>query len=110
MRVSRDGKRVTPLTTGSYDEQWTEPRWSHAGDYIVASRWVRGNISQIVILDTIGRIVHTVSSGISVEATPSWLRDDRGDSVQLRPDWQRAALRSRILTTTTDSPKRAPFA
>src|SRR6185369_140291 len=78
VRVSRDGQRITPLTVGSYDEQWTEPRWSHAGDYIAASRWVRGNISQIVILDTIGRIVHTVSSGTSIEATPSWLRDDRG--------------------------------
>lgn len=78
VRVSPDGSRITPLTSGSYDEQWTEPRWSHAGDYIVASRWLRGNISQIVILDTLGRIVHTVSSGTSVEATPSWLRDDRG--------------------------------
>jgi hypothetical protein len=78
VRVSPDGKRITPLTTGSYDEQWTEPRWSHAGDRIAASRWVRGNISQIVILDTLGRIVHIVSSGTSIEATPSWLPDDAG--------------------------------
>jgi hypothetical protein len=76
--VSADGKRVTPLTSGSYDEQWAEPRWSHAGDRIVASRWLRGNSSQIVVVDTTGRIVHTASSGISIEATPSWLADDRG--------------------------------
>ena len=76
--VSRDGRQITPLTTGSYDEQWTEPRWSKSGDYIAASRWLRGNISQIVILDTTGRIVHTVSSGTSIEATPSWVRGDRG--------------------------------
>jgi hypothetical protein len=78
VRVSRDGKHVTPITNGSYDEQWTEPRWSHAGDRIAASRWVRGNVSQIVILDTLGRIVHVVSSGNSIEATPSWLPDDAG--------------------------------
>ena len=78
VRVSPDGKRITPLTFGSYDEQWTEPRWSHSGDRIVASRWLHGNISQIVILDTLGRIVHTVSSGHSIEATPSWLPNDAG--------------------------------
>jgi Tol biopolymer transport system component len=78
VRVSADGKRVTPLTSGSFDEQWTEPRWSRAGDRIAASRWLRGNISQIVVIDTTGRIVHTVSSGVSVEATPSWLANDAG--------------------------------
>jgi hypothetical protein len=78
VRVSPDGRRITPFTFGSYDEQWTEPRWSHAGDRVVASRWLHGNISQIVILDTLGRIVHTVSSGHSIEATPSWLPGDAG--------------------------------
>ena len=78
VRVSRDGKRVTPLTIGSYDDQWTEPRWSHAGDRIVASRWRRGNISQVVVLDTIGRVLHIVSSGHSIESAPSWLPGDAG--------------------------------
>ena len=78
VRVSPDGTRITPLTFGSYDEQWTEPRWSHAGDRVVASRWLHGNISQIVVVDTLGRIVHTVSSGHSIEATPSWLPNDAG--------------------------------
>jgi len=76
--VSRDGKRVTPITTGSYDEQWTEPRWSHSGTLIAVSRWLRGNVSQIVVLDTTGRIVHTVSSGVSIESAPSWLAGDAG--------------------------------
>jgi hypothetical protein len=78
VRVSADGKRVTPLTSGSFDEQWTEPRWSNAGDRIVASHWLRGNIAQIVVVDTTGRIVHTASSGTSIEATPSWLANDAG--------------------------------
>ena len=76
--VSRDGRRIVPITTGTYDEMWTEPRWSQDGQFIAASRWVRGNISQIVVIDTTGRIVHIVSSGTSIEATPSWLSGDRG--------------------------------
>ena len=78
VRVSRDGKTITPITTGTYDEQWTEPRWSHSGDRIVASRWLRGNVSQVVVIDTAGRILHVVSSGNSIEATPSWLAGDAG--------------------------------
>ena len=76
--VSPDGRRITPITSGSYDEQWTEPRWSHSGHAIVASRWLRGNISQIVVIDTTGLIEHVVSSGQSIEATPSWLHGDSG--------------------------------
>jgi Tol biopolymer transport system component len=78
VRVSKDGKRIAPITTGSYDEQWTEPRWSPSGKYIAASRWLRGNISQIVVVDTTGRIVRIVSSGHSIEATPSWFPNDEG--------------------------------
>jgi hypothetical protein len=78
VRVSRDGSRIAPLTSGSYDEQWTEPRWSHSGDLIGASRWLRGNRSQIVVVDTTGRIVHIASSGQSIEAAPSWLPNDLG--------------------------------
>jgi hypothetical protein len=78
VRVSSDGKTITPLTNGSYDEQWTEPRWSFGGDRIVASRWLRGNVSQVVVIDTTGRIVHVTSSGHSIEATPSWLPGDAG--------------------------------
>jgi hypothetical protein len=78
VRVSRDGSRVTPITTGSYDEQWTEPRWSHSGSHIVASRWLRGNRSQIVVVDTTGHLVHIASSGNSIESAPSWLPNDLG--------------------------------
>jgi len=76
--VTPDGKQITQLTHGSLEEQWTEPRWSHSGHFIVASRWMRGNVSQIVVLDTTGRIVHIVSSGNSIESAPSWLAGDAG--------------------------------
>ena len=77
-RVSSDGKTIAPITVGGFDEWWTEPRWSHAGDRIVAAHWLRGNVSQIVVLDTLGRVLHVVSSGRSIEATPSWVPGDAG--------------------------------
>ena len=67
-RVSPDGKRITPITNGSYDVQWTEPRWSHHGDRIAAVRWLRGNLSQIVILDSLGRELSVVASQRSIAA------------------------------------------
>lgn len=76
--VSRDGKSIRPITTGSYDEQWTEPRWSHRGDKIAAVRWLRGNLSQIVILDSLGKEITILASGQSIQATPSWSYDDAG--------------------------------
>src|SRR5581483_6283862 len=45
---------------------------------IAAVRWLRGDVSQIVVLDTLGRIEQVVSSGHSIEATPSWTADDSG--------------------------------
>jgi hypothetical protein len=78
VRVLPDGKTITDLTHGSYDELWSEPQWSRSGDRIVAARWLRGNVSQILVLDTLGRILHIVSSGNSIEATPSWLPGDGG--------------------------------
>jgi hypothetical protein len=76
--VSRDGKTIRPITTGSYDEQWTEPRWSHRGDRIAAVRWLRGNLSQIVILDSLGKEISILASARSIQATPSWSYDDAG--------------------------------
>lgn len=78
VRVSPDGKRITPITVGSYDVQWTEPRWSHRGDRIAAVRWQRGNLSQIVILDSLGRELQVIASQRSIQATPSWSWDDSG--------------------------------
>ncbi len=78
VRVSRDGRRITPITSGTYDEQWTEPRWSHHGDRIAAVRWRRGNLSQIVILDSLGGHVDVVASAHSIQATPSWAPGDAG--------------------------------
>src|SRR5205814_762422 len=43
---------------------------------IVASRWIRGGIGQIVIIDSLGATLSIVASGRVVLAAPSWLPDD----------------------------------
>lgn len=75
--VSRDGKRITPLTPGSLDEHWTEPRWSPDGRHVAAIRWTRGGTSSVVVLDTTGAIVQTLVSERTVNATPTWSQDGR---------------------------------
>jgi hypothetical protein len=78
VKVSPNGQIITPITGGDYDEQWTEPRWSHDGHRIVASRWRRGGLAQIVVIDTLGHVEHLAASGHGVAATPAWLPGDVG--------------------------------
>jgi hypothetical protein len=75
-RVSSDGRRIVPITSGGLDEQWNEPRWSHRGDRIAAIRWRHGGLSEVVIVDTTGQVQHVFATGHSVQATPSWSPDD----------------------------------
>ena len=75
--VSRDGRVITPITSGGIDEQWAEPRWSPDGRHIVAIRWTRGGTSSVVVLDTTGRVAATLVSERTVNATPSWSPDGR---------------------------------
>jgi len=78
VRVSTDGETIAPITAAALDTLWSEPRWSHKGDRIVAARWFRGGVSQIVVLDTLGIVEHIATSGRFTAASPSWLPIDRG--------------------------------
>jgi hypothetical protein len=78
VRVSSDGRRIVPITSGGLDEQWNEPRWSHRGDRIAAVRWRHGGLSEVVVIDSAGRDVRVFASGHSVQATPTWSLDDAG--------------------------------
>ncbi|MDE3216616.1 MAG: PD40 domain-containing protein [Gemmatimonadota bacterium] len=72
-----DGTEITPLTAGTPDEQWTEPRWSPDGTHIAAALWRRGGNSEIVVIDTTGRIVQRISPAHAIQAAPSWSPDGR---------------------------------
>ncbi|HEU4996857.1 MAG TPA: hypothetical protein VFT29_18700 [Gemmatimonadaceae bacterium] len=75
--VSGDGKRITPITNGGPDEQWSDPHWSPDGAHIAAIRWTHGGTSSVVVIDSAGRIARTLISERSVSAAPSWSRDGR---------------------------------
>lgn len=75
--VSPDGRTITPITNGSYDELWTEPRWSPSGQFIAAIRWVRGNISQVVALDPATKMIRVLASARAIQSAPSWQTDAR---------------------------------
>lgn len=76
VRVSADGRRVTPITPTSLDTQWSDPRWSPDGSRIVAVRQSRGR-SEIVILDSNGRVIDSFGETRAINSSPSWSPDGR---------------------------------
>jgi hypothetical protein len=75
VRVSSDGKRIVPITRGSIDEQWLEPRWSPEGARIAAVRLPHGNRAEIVVIDTLGAVTFSYQFTSAIPASPSWSRD-----------------------------------
>ena len=75
VRVFADGGRITPITRGSLDEQWIEPRWSPDGTRIAAVRVLRGGASEIVVLDTLGSVNASYRFESATPASPSWSTD-----------------------------------
>ena len=76
VRVSLDGKTITPITATSLDVQWSDPRWSPDGSRIVAVRQSRGR-SEIVILDAAGKIIDSFGGTRAINSSPSWSPDGR---------------------------------
>ena len=75
VRVSSDGERIVPITRGSLDEQWLEPRWSPEGARIAAVRLPHGNRPEIVVIDTLGVVSFSYQFTSAIPASPSWSRD-----------------------------------
>jgi Periplasmic component of the Tol biopolymer transport system len=72
VRVSADGRRISPITTGTAEIQWGDPRWSPDGKLIAAIRVERGGINQLLILDSTGAVQRVVLAEHAIVATPSW--------------------------------------
>ena len=72
----RNPTPVVPLTGSSPDSVWSEPRWSHDGRFIAATRWLHGGTSEIAILDTTGRVIQTLGRSRAVNGSPSWMNGD----------------------------------
>jgi hypothetical protein len=77
VRVSGDGKLIVPITSGTLDVQWADPRWSPDGSRIAAVRIPRGNRPEIVIVDTLGGVQFSRQFPNAVAASPSWSGDGR---------------------------------
>jgi hypothetical protein len=75
--VSQLGRVITPITSGGPDEHWSEPSWSPDGVWIAAARWTRGGTTEIVVVDTAGRVVQTLVRERATASTPSWSPDGR---------------------------------
>ena len=75
VRVSSDGKEITPLSRVSADTQWSEPRWSPRGNRIAATRWTRGAYADVVVLDTLGNLLRALTHDRAFDSAPSWSED-----------------------------------
>ena len=76
VRVRPDGSSIRVLTSASADTQWAEPKWSHRGDRIAATRWTRGGFTEIVVLDTTGRIIRSLVRDHASNSEAEWALDD----------------------------------
>lgn len=76
VRVSADGKRITPITSAALDTQWAAPRWSPDGTRIVAVRIV-GAPNEVVVMDSTGRVLFVPVRERAVIRSPAWLPDQR---------------------------------
>jgi hypothetical protein len=74
VRISSRGGKINPITSGSIDTQWMDPRWSPQGSRIVAVEQTRG-ISQIVVLDESGGRLMSFGASHSINSQPSWSPD-----------------------------------
>lgn len=77
VKVSSDGSEIAALSTVSPDTQWSEPRWSPRGDRIAVTRWTRGAFADVVVLDTLGRLVRELTHDRAFDSAPSWSDDGR---------------------------------
>jgi hypothetical protein len=77
VRVSADGRTITPITAGTAEVQWGDPRWSPDGRSIAALRALRGGTSEIVVLDTLGSLRGVAVSEPTILSAPSWSLDGR---------------------------------
>ncbi len=67
---------LTPLTAVGQDIHWAFPRWSPTGDRVAVARWQRGEYD-IVVLDTLGTVLHEVTRDRAIDASPAWSPDGR---------------------------------
>jgi Tol biopolymer transport system component len=82
--IGIDGKDLGPLTRSAPGTQWGSPRFSPAGDRVVASRWTSGGWLDIVEVDPGGGEVRNLTLDRAKDLEPTWTPD--GALVVFRSD------------------------
>jgi hypothetical protein len=82
--VSLDGSGARDLTHSEPDTQWGAPRWSPAGDALVASRWLPGGALDIVRVDPATGEATPLTRDRAKDVEPAWTPD--GSHVVFRSD------------------------
>jgi Tol biopolymer transport system component len=65
------------LTPPDLDVHWSLPRWSPDGTRIAVARWSAGGFYDIVLVDTAGQVVRTLTRDRAVDVAPTWSPDGR---------------------------------
>lgn len=68
--------RVDPLTAAEPGVHWAFPRWAPDGKRLAVGRWEAGEYD-VVILDSLGTLLHRVSADRALEMAPAWSPDGR---------------------------------
>lgn len=68
---------VRPVTEYDDEVHWTLPRFAPDGGRIAAGRWRAGGDHDVVVLDTLGRMVVQVTDSEGISDAPAWSPDGR---------------------------------
>ena len=82
--VGLDGRGLEPLTTSVAGVEWSGPRWSPAGDAIVAARLLPGGWLDLVRVDPATGAVEQLTHDRAKDVEPTWTPD--GEAVVFRSD------------------------
>jgi hypothetical protein len=77
VRVDLQTGERRALTDFEPDVHWALPRFSPDGASIAAGIWREGGRYDVVVLDTLGRVLVEVTDGPGVSAAPAWSPDGR---------------------------------
>lgn len=75
--VELETGRIRPLAQPSLDTHWAAPRFSPAGDRIAVARWETGGFFNVVVLDSVGTLLHELTRDRAVNTSPAWSPDGR---------------------------------
>ena len=82
--VGFDGTGLRDVTQSEVDTRWSGPRWSPAGDALVASRWLPGGALDIVRVDPASGAATLLTRDRAKDVEPAWTPD--GAYVVFRSD------------------------